>query len=272
MMHEEFEEKYRKSLESIQFPKALRNHIRCVCCLKESRDNCTLLVTDGNKKYVLKIAEGSRGASLEREKDILNELEQAGVGMVPASVFFLKEEKTVYYMREYVEGDNLLAVVKKHGCMAGDTLTATALQLCELLEILHSQEISIVHGDMKPENIICKRNHRFILIDFETARRLKSRETPDFRLHMCRRTLTEHPGADCRTDIYGLGITLLYLACGSYDRKDLRTAGIPLRLRRIIRKCLAYDPRRSYRNVGELRKTLLRCRKHHSRQSPRHTK
>lgn len=261
MMYEEFEEKYRKSLENIKFPEILQKYIKCVCCLKESRDMCTLLVTDGNRKYILKIAEGNRRTSLEREKNIMEELEQDGISIFPSLVFFLKDKEKVYYMREYVEGDNLLTVVRKHGCMRSDILVKTAIQLCDLLEVLHLQKPPIIHSDIKPENIVCKDNRKFILIDFETARRLEPGKDHDSMRMGSRPTAAPEQfgeaGVDCRTDIYGLGMTLLYLACGSYDKKDLITSGLTLLGQRMIRKCLAYNPDKRYKDAAEFRKRLL---------------
>lgn len=165
-------------------------------------------------------------------------------------------------MREYVEGDNLLTVVKKHGCMESDILVKTAIQLCSMLDVLHSQETPIVHSDIKPENIVCRDDHRFILIDFETARRLEfGKDHGTMRMGSRPTAAPEQFGearVDCRTDIYGLGMTLLYLACGSYDRKDLRTSGLTLWGQIMIRKCLAYNPDKRYKNAAEFRKQLLK--------------
>lgn len=265
MMHEEFERAYRERLEKIELPEILQNHIRCIGCLKERRNICTLLVTDGSRKYVLKIAKGRRIACLECEKTILEELEKAGVDMFPSPKFAMMEDGVFYYMREYVEGETLLTTVKKHGCMGEKCLVNTAIHLCNLLEVLHSQEPPVIHRDIKPENIVCKEDHTFIFIDFETAVRLVPEKNND-TVRMGSRLIAApeqvaRAEADCRTDIYGIGMTLLYLACGSYDKKDLRTSGLSLYMQRMIRKCLAYNPDRRYRTAAEFREKLLRYKR-----------
>lgn len=263
MIHREFEEKYRKNLEEIQFPEILEGRMKCICCLKERQNAHTLLVEDGQKKkYILKMAQGRRIRALQKENDIMKKLCESGVHAFPEPELFVKDENKAYYIREYVEGETLLTVVKRCGCMPEPVLVEIGIQLCHLLEILHSQDPPVIHRDIKPENIIVKKDRTLTLIDFETARRYTPGKTRDTLL------MASHPTAapeqygfgqtDCRTDIYGLGMTLLYLACGSYDRRDLKNSELSGCIRIIIRKTLFLNIDRRYSSVVKLRNKLER--------------
>lgn len=265
MMREEFESQYRKYLETMELPEILKNKIILRKCLKERQDICTLLVYNKNtdKNYTLKAADSKRGEVLEREMQILQELVQAGIQVFPKPELLIKENGMTYYLREYVEGETLLSIIKRRGCMPERVLALTGIQLCDLLELLHKQQPPVIHRDIKPENIVYTGKHTFTLIDFETARKYSGKKSRDTVIMGSRPTAApEQFGfsqTDCRTDIYGLGMTLLFLAVGTYEQKDLKAAGISGRLRRIILKATAFDPGKRYHTVGHLRKDLMKC-------------
>ena len=68
-----------------------------------------------------------------------------------------------------------------------------------------------------------------------------------------------------RTDIYGLGMDLLFLISGNYERKDLKTIQMSARLKRIIRKATEFNPNKRYPAVEEFRKDLWKCFRHRLR-------
>lgn len=265
MMREEFETQYRKYLETIELPEILKSKIILRKCLKERQDFCTLLVYNKNtdRNYTLKVTDSERGEILEREMQILQELIQAGIQAFPRPELLIKENRRTYYLREYVEGETLLSIVARRGCMPEKVLALTGIRLCDLLELLHKQNPPIIHRDIKPENIIYMGNHTFTIIDFETARKYSGKKSRDTVIMGSRPTAApEQFGfsqTDCRTDVYGLGMTLLFLAVGTYEQKDLKDAGISGRLRKIILKATAFDPEKRYHTVRHLRRDLMKC-------------
>ena len=72
---------------------------------------------------------------------------------------------------EYVEGINLDDYVKINGCMNRKQLANVAEQLCSGLYYLHSLEKPIIYRDLKPSNIIMKKDGRIKLIDFGISKR-----------------------------------------------------------------------------------------------------
>lgn len=264
MMYEEFERMYWKNLEKVELPEALKNTIRLEGCLKQREHMCTFLVSHINtgRKYVLKIADKKRGRVLECERDILKELYQKGIHIFPKPEFLIEEKEMFYYGREYIEGENLLSIVKKRGCMPERVLAETGIKLCGLLEILHQQVPPVIYRDIKPENIIYKGNHTFTFIDFETVRKYSRKKDQDTLIMGSRPTAAPeqfgYSQTDPRTDIYGLGMTMLFLASGNYDRENLKNLQMSVRMRRIIRKATAFNPDKRYSTVGYFRKDLLK--------------
>ena len=267
MKYGNFEVQYRKNLQDIYIPCTLPSNLECLSCLKEKKDSCTLLVRDKykNQKYILKIAKNSRALALKRENCLLRELRKKGIRAFPSPQCLVEEGDSTYFLREFIEGETLISIVKRRGCMPERVLVRTALSLCRVLEILQAQNPCIIHRDIKPENIIYTKDRSFVLIDFETARKYSPGKSHDTMVMGSRLTAApEQYGfsqTDCRTDIYGLGMTFLFLACGSYERSELKNSGISKPLRRIIGKAVAFEPGKRYRNARRLRQDLEKLRR-----------
>jgi tetratricopeptide (TPR) repeat protein len=120
---------------------------------------------------------------------------------------------------EYLEGQTLAQLVQaRGGVMPEQEAVAYILQVCDALQVLHSQ--GYLHRDIKPSNIIVTRDGRAVLIDFGAARAFAAGQT---------RVRTIAPTSayaapeqywasgrfDARTDIYALGATLYYLVTGT---------------------------------------------------------
>ena len=94
-------------------------------------------------------------------------------------------------------------------------------KLCALLEILHGQEPPVIHRDIKPENIVLPPDGEVGPIDFGIARRYKDCQDTDTR-HMGTRSTAAPEQYGCaqtdrRTDLYALGMTLIWALTGKYD-------------------------------------------------------
>jgi serine/threonine protein kinase len=72
-------------------------------------------------------------------------------------------------VEEYIEGISLNNYVKQNDNLSPYGAVVIALELCEAVSLLHSQEIPIIHRDIKPDNIIWT-NNGIRLIDFNISR------------------------------------------------------------------------------------------------------
>ena len=155
-------------------------------------------------------------------------------------------------IEEFVQGDTL------------DFLLADALftpqetrkivkQLCQGLWVLHS--MAAVHRDVKPENVILRRNDA-VLIDFDAARLHKPQAESD--THILGTTGFAAPEqyglgqSDTRTDIYSLGVLMNVMLTGQHPSKKLAEG----RLGRVIQRCTQVNPTKRYKNVLHLMEAL----------------
>jgi len=64
--------------------------------------------------------------------------------------------------------------------------------------------------------------------------------------------------SDMRSDVFGIGMLIMYLLTNDVDLEALKTCGAPFRLKRVIRRCTCFDPARRYPSLKELQRDLRR--------------
>lgn len=179
-----------------------------------------------------------------------------------------------------------------------DSLTAqlrTGLELAKGLAYAHRR--NVIHGDLKPGNILVDRGGRPLLLDFNLARHLKRRaglavdRIGGTIPYMAPEQLAaihgeDRPEPDPRADIYALGIILHELftleapfetprgplevaAPRMVEERRRRTVSprrlnprIPPAVEAILRKCLAFDPEDRYASARDLAVDLSRQLRH----------
>gem|GEM_PF-495931 len=150
----------------------------------------------------------------------------------------LKDDKRhrAYLLMEYIEGSNLETLRQQRPEQRFSWLETMNIMasIIAVVNYLHGHQPLIIHGDIKPTNIIMpKAGGRAILVDFGTAKRydLDSRtglinHAPTVR--SCYRAPEQYTtGSDLQTDIYSLGATFYTLVTG------IVPADAPSRLRRL---------------------------------------
>lgn len=88
---------------------------------------------------------------------------------VPRLHDVVRDGHTTMIVMENMEGDTLKEVVKKNGVMDTKRCRKIISELAELLSVLHSQNVPVIHGDLKPENIILLENDKIALLDLGGA-------------------------------------------------------------------------------------------------------
>lgn len=104
---------------------------------------------------------------LRREVDLLKGLSHT---YIPQVYDFVQENESVYTIMDYIEGESLDKMLGRGQCPAQQDVIKWACQLLEALDYLHSQPpYGILHGDIKPANIMLRPNGDVCLIDFNIA-------------------------------------------------------------------------------------------------------
>ncbi len=176
----------------------------------------------------------------------------------------------LYFAMELVEGDNLDALQRE----VTQLNIAEAVQLIRqaALGLQHAHRRGIVHGDVKPANLVVTFAGVLKVTDFGLARRTTAKQTNDFGTpeYASPETIEGKP-TDHRSDIYALGATLYHLLAGrppfigndneAVMRQQLRDTPPPVtkfnlkvtpELSRIISRCLEKRPADRYQSYEEL--------------------
>lgn len=231
--------------------------------LQENARGCTyrILKKNGDGRFILKLRPLSELSQTQNEADMLEFLEKSGIPG-PRLITQGSVDDACYLLREYVEGETLYNFSEKVGIIGENKILEIGLRLTEALERIHKLPDPIIHRDIKPKNILLSPSDELILIDYDTARFYKDAATSDTMFMGTRQTAApEQYGfaqSDERTDIFGVGKTLIWLLTGSYDEKSLEHAECSTSLKTLLLSCVHMDPSRRPSDAGELRRQLLK--------------
>lgn len=205
---------------------------------------------------------------LHPDISLLGELHHPGL---PGYYEMYQNDQMLCIVREYIEGETLAAYARERQLSAKDAVSI-ALQLCDILEVLHTHKPMVVHRDIKPENIIVKPDGQIVLIDFDIARSVKDGAGTDTVFFGTKGYAPpEQYGfgqTDARADIYALGVLLRWMVTGSV--RENRNITIDESLQKVIDRCTAFSPDDRYSEIGQVRQELQKDEKRPARIRPKH--
>lgn len=193
-----------------------------------------------------------------------------------------------YIVMEFVQGRPLNKLVHETGMLDQSLAVSVGLQTAEALSVAAST--GLLHGDVKPENIMVDENGRSKLIDFGLAAFADQQpqgQTWGSPYYLAPERILRQP-TDFRTDIYSLGATLYealagrppfsggsvrevlnaHLAGNAPTISSIRRDVDP-EVEKIVMRALRRQPAERYPNydslTGDLRRTLSRLGGYHPR-------
>lgn len=215
-----------------------------------------------NKAVVLKADKRTLRAKPEALRREVNALKDLSHTYIPQVYDFVVEDGVVYTVMDYIEGESLDKPLGRGEHFSQAQVVAWAKQLLEALSYLHNRPpYGILHGDIKPANIMVTPRGDIRLIDFNIALALgeegavqvgfsRGYASPehygiDYRDEAGSMTLDDEtrleatsktvlPGEssqsqpnrlvklDVRSDIYSLGATLYHLLGGVKPPQDAK--------------------------------------------------
>jgi tRNA A-37 threonylcarbamoyl transferase component Bud32 len=170
-----------------------------------------------------------------------------------------------YVVLRKLSGETLEARVKARGAL--DSTSALAIVADVLAGLADLHRSGIIHRDIKSSNILLDRDDRATLLDLGAAvdaqcatRSLTPPHhtvgTPEFMSPEQRST----GRVDERSDVYQVGLVLLYAVTGSrpeVTEQGVRRPSLPNALASILDRALHEDPAQRYQSAAEMRAAII---------------
>ncbi len=137
---------------------------------------------------------------------------------LPAIYDYFTDAGHWYVVMEFIKGQTLETHLNNRSVSLENTL-AVGVQLCTVLDYLHTRQPSIIFRDLKPANVMLTSEGHLYLIDFGIARHFKPGQTKDtIALGSPGYAAPEQYGkaqTTPRSDIYSLGALLHHMLTGN---------------------------------------------------------
>lgn len=176
-----------------------------------------------------------------------------------------------YMVQEVAPGGSLAQQVQRRGPLAPRRAAEVIIAVLRALEAAHRQRL--VHRDVKPHNILFRRDGTPLLTDFGIAR-LLDWDSPRARSlplagsggYMAPEQRMDPKGAGTQADLYGAGATLYAALTGQsppelFAREVQRRLSeeLPAPLARVLHLSTCYLPQERYRDAATMRRALERA-------------
>lgn len=243
------------------FPKRITDEYDVVTCFRHNEERSVYLLRriDDGESVLLKCGKGKSGKLLENEHSIVSSLlenKDCDFAIKPVDIF--TENDNVYYLREYVKGSTLEMIVESGNVFPEKEAISIISVLCGIVEKLHKLNPPVICRDLNPSNILITDDGSIRIIDFDSAKEYdKNAVYDDGCLGTKEMAAPEQFGysqSDRRTDVYAMGMLLLYIMTGSYDRN----AGVKGKAGRVIARSIEFNPDDRYSDISKMRKALHR--------------
>lgn len=169
-----------------------------------------------NKQWAIKEIQKKHLRRYDLHKKEIEMMKKLRHPSLPGIVDVIELRDSLLIVMDYIEGQTLDEILEDYGPQREETVRNWGLQLCEVLQYLHSREPPIIYRDMKPSNVIVKPDGRVVLIDLGAAREFQSGHLKDTVLlgtqgYAAPEQYLEWDQSDARTDIYCLGMMMFQL-------------------------------------------------------------
>lgn len=255
-----------------------RNKNRSTCLASRHEDSQQVIL-----KYLNPPIVDLEKHALRREGKHLQELNSS---RFPKLLDIIETETTPVLVLEYLVGESLNSHLINSSPLSTMEFLNLSIELCRSLHELH--HANILHGDLKPSNIIIQDDGKVTAIDFGSSQTfshiLHQNNVNDviersFFYMSPEQTGRTNRALDNRTDIYSSGIIFYEMLTGNppFHNQDALAlihshlsltpkapsqikSGIPEVLDSIILKMLSKDPEQRYQSISGLMADLIEAK------------
>ena len=180
---------------------------------------------------------GELQARVMRESRNLGKVQHPNVVAVHGALAGVR--RTGFWM-ELIRGTTLAHVLRTQGPLAAEEAAVVGRELCRAVSAVH--EAGLVHGDIKPQNVMREGSGRVVLMDFGSSQSRDQTRTVGEQLtgtpHYLAPEVLNSGTPSVAGDIYSLGVLLFHLVTGDYpvlaaSIEELKQAHANGRVRRV---------------------------------------
>lgn len=120
------------------------------------------------KRFVVRGAKSWKDVELaEREANVLRSIDHP---LVPRYIENFEEDGALYLVTELVEGKSLAALLREGRRFGASDVVRLLTDLADATRYLHGRAPPVIHRDIKPGNVLLRKDGRFCLVDFGAVR------------------------------------------------------------------------------------------------------
>jgi len=183
------------------------------------------------------------------------------------------ENGRYYLIMDFVKGKNTERILRDsrgYG-LPEDRVVAWAVQICDVLDYLHTRVPPIIYRDMKPSNVMICNNDHVMLVDFGIARHFTPRRPGTMIGTHGYAPPEQYKGnTEPRSDLFALAATLHHLLSANDPTKGVPFNFKPIRywrkdvsadMERILSKALNNRVELRYASAADMKKELTALQK-----------
>ncbi len=248
-----------------------------------------------DRMVAIKMLKLNQGFSIEQVSEIIARFQKEARAIAKLShpnvvgIHDIGEDNDQHYMvMEFLEGKSIGGLLDEEGSLPIELCLNITIQMCKALSYVHQN--SIVHRDIKPDNIILTKNEIAKLTDFGIAQN----DTDQMRLtqdgailgsimYISPEQLRNSKDVDNRADIYSYGVTLYQMLTGTLpfngdtvgevvtkilsEQPELPrklNPNIPFELEAIVLKTINKEREKRYKTMEDLERDVTNLMASHS--------
>ncbi|GHO42946.1 hypothetical protein KSX_11090 [Ktedonospora formicarum] len=217
------------------------------------------------------IAEGRESAQSILRSATVSLMAAGQLPRVPSLWDAFTENGRNFFCFEPIEGNSLMTRMRRLGRPVPEQeILECCLQIAEVLEALSAQKQPVVHGMIRPEDIIISPNGQYVLTGFSVVQAgsggMYGASLDRSKLPPYAAPEVENGFIDTRSDLYSLLATVYHVATGSAPVRDGSLEGVPparrlnpslsAQFEAVLARGLRPNVAQRYRNASELKQEL----------------
>lgn len=182
------------------------------------------------------------------EAKLLKGLHHAGI---PLYYEQYETESSLFLVEEYKAGESLYSICQSEQ-LSYSSILSYGIQLCDILQFLHSQPQPVLHLDLNPNNILIDQG-RLSLLDFSAAICLEKEKYYGQRYGTLGYAAPEQynqKAIEERTDIYSLG-KVLQAMLDTVKMQEVSCKQF-IGIEKIINRCTRHHKSRRYQSIQQV--------------------